>query len=346
MVRTPVAQQHQSRTPPQQFRTEFRCSPTSGRQWTVQVPITPVANPHAVQSKTEWRIDPQTGERWQVLTPSTDPLRQSSNQQSPYNFVQPSTGVAPNLSSNSHVETSQQFNQSSSQLLDQSNDVSLSRQERVAGIVSLLEGGGVTKKVPKVLELAKKCPTKWSKQATLANINLPLYAWGVLEEVEASLSGRSQAFQSTVILGKLRHLKNTLEVCCQNSTSQEYSGFGWTLAKDYSTKVHDEIDQGRDTWQDLKLEVKTSTLMAASMEHPRPTPKAPFEPKLGKKVENKDACRSYNTCSTESKCDFEVANPSKTCPRKHECSWCRANKNQSWNHQVTKCRNKAAHGSS
>ena len=230
----------------------------------------------------------------------------------------------------------------------QSNISNLSRTERVAGIVSLLEGGGGTKKVPKVLEFAKKCPTKWSKLATLNSINLPLYAWGVIEELESALSGRSQALPSSVVLGKLRHLKNTLEVCCQNSTPQEYTGYGWSLAKDYSTKVCDEVEQGRESWQDMKLEVKTSTLMSASMENPRPTPKAVFEPKkvVGKVVETKkDICTTYNKCSSENKCDYEVANPNKSCWRKHECTWCRTNKSQSWNHQESRCRNKAAGGS-
>ena len=153
-----------------------------------------------------------------------------------------------------------------------------------------------------------------------------------------------------MVLGKLRHLKNTLEVCCQNSTSQEFTGYGWSLAKDYSTKVCDEVEQGRDSWQDMKLEVKTSTLMSASMENPRPPPKAAFErfePKkvVGKVVEKKDICPSYNKCSSENKCDYEVANPTKSCWRRHECTWCRTNKNQSWNHQESRCRNKAAGGS-
>ena len=144
-------------------------------------------------------------------------------------------------------------------------------------------------------------------------------------------------------------MKNTLEVCCQNSTPQEYTGYGWSLAKDYSTKVCDEVEQGRESWQDMKLEVKTSTLMSASMENPRPPPKAVVEPKkfvgVGKAVEKKDICSTYNKCSSENKCDYEVANPTKSCWRKHECTWCRTNKSQSWNQQESRCRNKAAGGS-
>ena len=147
-----------------------------------------------------------------------------------------------------------------------------------------------------------------------------------------------------VVLGKLRHLKNTLEVCCQNSSSQDFGGYGWTLAKDYSTKLNDEIEQGKTTWQDVPLEVKTSTLMSASMENPRPPPR--YEVKKAKQTdEKKELCTTYNKCTTENKCEYEVANPSKSCLRKHECSWCRSNRNQSWKHQAWKCRNKSADGS-
>ena len=151
-----------------------------------------------------------------------------------------------------------------------------------------------------------------------------------------------------MVLGKLRHLKNTLEVCGHNSTSQDFTGYGWTwtLARDYSTKLNDEIDQGRATWQGMALEVKTSTLMSASMENPRPPPK--FEgrgledrkPNAPKAEEHKEVCTTYNRCSTEYKCDYKVSNPTKTCLKKHECSWCRTNKNQSWKHQ---CRNKVTY---
>ena len=355
MVRTPLnqarlEQQQQLVTPPQQqYRTEYRCSPTTGRQWSIQVPVDPSTDIPATQQCYEWRINAQTGDRYQILVPyQHQPPQQNcqvapvqtlpgQRQQLPFPGPQQNHGYSPDVTHH-NSDTS---HQTTSQL----HDASLSRHERVAGIVSLLEGGGGTKKVPKVLEFAKKCPTRWSKQATLNSINLPLYAWGVLEEVEASLSGRSQAMQSSVILGKLRHLKNTFEVCCQNSTSQDFTGYGWTLAKDYATKMNDEIEQGRETWQDMRLEVKTSTLMSASMENPRPAPR--FEPavKKVKQTEKKEVCPTYNKCTTENKCDYEVTNPTKTCLRKHECSWCRSNKNQSWSHQASRCRGKAADGS-
>ena len=255
-------------TPPQQYRTEFRCSPSTGRQWTVQVPVCSqsVPGPPAVVPPSyEWRIDRHTGEKFQV------PVAGQNSGQTPQFANNTSSGQHQFTSDVSRLDSSRL--QSETRVNDQTSNSTLTSHERVAGIVSLLEGGGGTKKGPKVIEFSKKCPTKYSKQATLSNINLPLYAWGVIEEIEAALSGRSQSMPSATVLGKLRHLKNTLEVCCQNSSSHDFTGYGWTLAKDYSTKLNDEIDQGRTAWQDIPLEVKTSTLMSATMENPRPLPK-------------------------------------------------------------------------
>ena len=208
----------------------------------------------------------------------------------------------------------------------------------MAGIVSLLEGG-TTKKQPKVIEFAKKCPSKWSKQATANNINLPLYAWGAIAELESSLSGRSQAMQESVLLGKLRLLKHTLEICCQNSSATDFSGYSWTLARDYASKVSDEVEQQLITWQDLDSGVRTASLVSAQMENPRPPPKFELKKNL-KPGEKKDTCTTYNKCTSEGKCDYEVANPDKSCQKKHECSWCIIHKKQSWRHQAWKCKNK------
>ena len=372
--------QQQVSTPPQSFRLEFRCSPRSGRQWQIQVPVSPLPSNPIPKPCYEWRIHPHTGDRYQVVVPTPQvgaPPRTSGMQMSrpmasqgcaqpqqpryaqqqlsgqQYSTQTASPNVTHLLNNSSNQQQQQQLPQ---QLPAQVHDHSrseMSRNERVAGIVSLLEGGagGSTRNVPKVLEFAKKCPTKWSKQATLSNINLPLYAWGVVEEVESALSGRSQAMEPGTILGKLRHLKNSLEICCQNSSSSEFGGYGWNLAKDYATKLTEEIDQGRSSWQDVQLEVKTSTLMSATMENPRPPLRQDPPPKgakgeggRGKPDDKKDLCTTYNKCQTEYKCEFEVSNPGRTCFKKHECNWCRTKKNQSWKHQELRCKNKLASG--
>ena len=338
-----------------QYKTEFRCSPTTGRQWTVQVPVKQPPTPKTPQTVLEWRINPITGERYQVPVLATGqhqvhvqtshPLSQDQFNLLPQQVHQQVHQPAGNTSFVYQQQPPTSPDNSNLHHHDQPSNTSLSRQERVAGIVSLIEGGGGTRKASKVIDFSKKCPTKWAKSATLSNINLPLYAWGVIEELEATLSGREESLPSSTVLGKLRHLKNTLEVCCQNSSAQDFTGYGWTLAKDYSTKLNDEIEQGKTSWQEVPSEVKTSTLMSASMENPRPQQK--FDPvKKPKATDDKrETCTTYNKCTVENKCEYEVANPSRTCQRKHECSWCKLHKNQSWKHQEWRCRNKGTSGS-
>ena len=153
--------------------------------------------------------------------------------------------------------------------------------------------GGTTRKQPKIIDFAKKCPARWSKQATMSNINLPLYAWGSVAEMESSLSGRSEAMQEGVMLGKLRHLQNILEVCCLSSSSTDFTGYGWTLARDYAAKVDNEVEQKLTSWQDMQAGVRTATLVSSQMEHPRPPP-PPREPRKVGGGEKKDVFTTYN----------------------------------------------------
>ena len=412
-------QQPPSRADLVSYRTEFRCSPTSGRQWQVRVPV-PNSSPQIIPSpsfRNEWRIHPHTGVSYQVQVPVHSPQahppmtpqgfppqsapqqpippqfpphqhlppqqqfppqqsmphqqqqirpqyyqQQVSNQaipsqtplqtsQLPSNHTQNSfqhhAGVAPSSSFLAGPEMSQGVQHSFSQYCEQQDgNSSLSRQERVAGIVSLLEGG-TTRKQPKIMDFVKKCPARWSKQATMNNINLPLYAWGSVAELESSLSGRAEAMSEGVLLGKVRHLQNILEVCCLSSSSTDFTGYGWTLARDYATKVENEVEQNLIQWKDMQVGVRTATLVSSQMEHPRPPP-PPREPKKAGTGtgtgEKKDVCSTYNKCKTEGKCEYEVAHPGKTCQRKHECSFCREKKKQSWKHQSWNCQNKPADG--
>ena len=143
-----------------------------------------------------------------------------------------------------------------------------------------------------------------------------------------------------VILGKLRHLKSTMEVCCLNSSSSEFTAYGWTLARDYATKVNSEVEQKLTTWKDMPAGVRTATLVSAQMENPRPASKPPTT--KTNPTEKKDLCTTYNSCATEGKCEYEVSHPDKRCNRKHECSYCMKHKKQSWKHQAARCKAKAA----
>ena len=119
------------------------------------------------------------------------------------------------------------------------------------------------------------------------------------------------------MLGKMRHFINTMEVCCLNSSVADFTAYGWVVAKDYASKIDEEVDQRQATWHDVQTKVDTATLLSAQLENPRPALKT-----QGTKVTTNEKkeflCTTYNTCKTEGKCEYEANNPDKKCNRKHE----------------------------
>ena len=287
--------------------------------------------PQAPTLKYEWRCDPRTGSMYQVQVHAA--AMPQPGQHQPQAVQSMGTPLF-------HQEQQPAWDQRQ-QLPSDSRSQQV--QDHVKGIVSLCEGGA-TKKSMKVIDFAKKCPAKWAKTAKLDNINLPLYSYGAITELEASLSGRSDPMPEGELLAKLRHLKNVYEVCCLNSTATEFSSYGWVLARDYAFKVENEVEQRFTTWLDMEPGVRTQTLVLTQMENPRPMFKKKNENEVDRKSERKDRCTTFNTCTTEGKCDWEVANPGRICQRKHECSWCQQNLKQSWKHQASKCLKKSSAG--
>ena len=206
------------------------------------------------------------------------------------------------------------------------------------GILTLVESG-VEGKKQKLLDFVKSCPVKWAKKVTIDNMNLPVYAYGVTAELTASLSGRGPELPPGVLLAKLQHLQNTLGVCCSNITEKEFGSYGWVLARDYAMKVQDRISQNLTSWEKLSADVQTSDLVASQMDCPGPATKKD-EGNKDMKQAAPQLCTTWNTCTTDRKCQYELEHPDRSCLRKHECSHCRSTKNQSHRHQAWKCPNK------
>ena len=129
--------------------------------------------------------------------------------------------------------------------------------EKMKGIVSLVEKGETTKKL-KLIDYVRNNPAKWAKKCTSDNVNLPGYFYGAVNELISSLSGRADSMSPEVLLSKLHHLQNVAQICCQNSTAQDFTGYGWTLARDYAFKVQDEVDQKLSDWRSMPSGVQTA----------------------------------------------------------------------------------------
>ena len=310
------------------FRVEYRCSPTTGRTWRVRIPVSPVHSPQKQAMVWEWRIDPHTGQHYQIEVPqNSQRCDMLSTPRRTHESYENHGYVAQNM----NIEPNPSLLQAPS-----SNGRQDKTQVSVAGIYRVDK----SKKTSSTVEFARNCPAKWAKTTTNNTINLPLYAWSTLAEIEAAMSGRLQPLNEGELIGKLRHLKNTMEVCCLNSSGTDFSTYGWTIAKDYAFKVEDEIAQGLATWQSMAPGIRTNSLVSAQMDCPRYTQK----PNRTDKEERIKVCTTYNKCKTKNKCEYEMQYPDKQCQRKHECSWCRSNSNQSNRHQEWDCKKKEASG--
>ena len=206
--------------------------------------------------------------------------------------------------------------------------------ERLRGIVNLSDSEGARKQ-NKLIDYVRRCPAKWCKQVKPTSMNLPVFGYGAVSELIDSMTGKTDQLPGTVLVAKLKHLKDVFEVCCINSTDSEFCEYGWTLARDYALKVQDKVDQQQHSW-DTHTGIQSDVLLSAQMEFPRPAKK-----EQAKVTADKPLCTTYNKCTTEGKCDYEVSS-GRACIRKHECSWCRKNKKQGNKHQETKCTYKVA----
>ena len=357
-------------------RTEYRCSPQSGRVYPVQVPVQPTP-PQTLPSvkRYEWRCDPHTGFKYQVELPATQQSPYASGQLPPPMPTPPPPPPVrkfewrcdPQTGNSYQVEvpaTPSQLQQqpqhlpswssqpgapqpaSLQQQYQRPEDFDQQLQKQMKGIVQLCEGG-VAKKAMKTIEFAKKGSAKWAKKVTVDSINLPLFTLGAISELESSLSGRTEKLSDDVFLAKLCHIKNYLDVCCLNSEPTDFKGYGWSIAKDYALKVEGEVEQNITSWEEMPGGVQTSQLLLAQMDCPKPSkPAAPtkgasgtYKEKEGPQVA-KARCPSFNSCKSKDKCEYEVSNPDKKCLFKHECNWCKNNLKQSWRHQEWNCQNK------
>ena len=328
-VRVPVKKSSNLKapTPQQLYRLEYRCSPSTGRVWQEHIPVN-TPSPRRQTYHLEWRVHPLTGETYQVEVPSAE----SFHSQEPRQL----SGDTPYKVTTSPGHRLYTSNAPHNQVQKNTEQPPVQQRDSVAGIYRLDKNP--TKKQSRVVDHAKLCPVKWAKNISSNNINLPLYIWGAIAELESSLSGRSTPMPDGELLGKMRHLKNIVEVCCLNSTSADFSTYGWAIAKDYALKVEDEVAQNLVNWGDMQHGVRTSSLVLAQMDCPRQS----FIKNNKTKDSEKDkiVCTTYNKCTTKGKCEYEVMHPDKTCQRKHECSWCKSNLNQSYKHQVWDCNKK------
>ena len=107
-----------------------------------------------------------------------------------------------------------------------------------------------------------------------------------------------------------------------------------------------------DTWlsfdQRYGSDRQPHELTAAEKELTTRVVKVPKQPKdedgKPKEETKKKTCNTWNSSSTEGKCEFEVQYEGRSCSRRHECSWCKEKGKKSLGHQRSFCRQRLAAG--
>ena len=249
--------------------------------------------------------------------------------------------VGPSHYSHSHLVEAPAVTQGYQGHHVQHNQNSLPPQDRSRGSTTFLDVSRATKKLSFV-DCLKRCPVKWAKDTNVRNMNLSAYGYAALAELESNMMNTSDPIPQADLLAKIRHTKNVFEVCCLNSKDSDFKGYGWVLARDYAAKVTNKVEQGYTTWDAMPPGVQTAELVSAQCDYPRLARNYDTKEVLDRDQDTrkKKICTTYNTCSVEYKCDYEVANPDKECQRIHECSWCRKHLKKGFKHQESRCKKK------
>ena len=110
------------------------------------------------------------------------------------------------------------------------------------------------------MDFAKKCPAKWAKETKPSSLNLSLYGYAAMAELESLLSCNGDpTISHAEIIARVRHVKNVYKVCCVNSDAKDFSSYGWVLARDYASKVENKVEQGIIHWQSMTVGCRQQT---------------------------------------------------------------------------------------
>ena len=291
-----------------------------------------------------WLIDPDTGRKVQMLVPcqlSSSKLRSSRQYSSQLEKPASSShsgrdlhcsdGFVTPLPSSVHRKSSLQ---SSSSIHSRTTN---SLQEEKQG------------KIPSIVQFARSCPVSWTSKVTSDKLNMGLWCWSFIADLLATRTGQASPLQPGELEARLQHYLNVLEIALQPGSSSDFDNHVWRVARLYAEKVQHKVDRG-DTWlgfdQRYGSDSQPHELMAAEKELATKPSKAPKQTKDEevKKDDKKRNCTTWNSSSTEGKCEYEVQYDGRSCSRRHECSWCKEKGKKSLGHQRSFCRQRLAAG--
>ena len=289
----------------------------------------------------QWVIDPETGLQVKMLVPSqlsfTKPKVSKQSSSQPVTFASSPDRTGDGFTTPlSHSEQGRRSQHSSSTF-----------PPRNSGALQDEKQG----KMPTIVQFARNCPVSWTSKITSDKLNLGLWCWSYMAELLATRTGQADPLPAGELEARIQHFLNVLEIALQPSAPADFDNHGWKVARLYAEKVQHKVERG-DTWLSFEQRYGSDSqpheLMAAEKELAPRVVKAPKQPKDedGKLKEEikKKTCTTWNSSSTEGKCEFEVQYEGRSCSRRHECSWCKEKGKKSLGHQRSFCRQRLAAG--
>ena len=290
----------------------------------------------------QWVIDPDTGRKVKMLVPcqlsSVKPKISKQSSSQPVRFA--SSPSIRDLQSGDGFATPLPSSRTSQQS-------SSSIPPRCSSVLQDDKQG----KMPTIVQFARNCPVHWTTKITSDKLNMGLWCWSFIAELLATSTGQASSLPPGELEARMQHFLNVLEIALQPSAPTDFENHAWKVARLYAEKVQHKIERG-DSWlgfeQRYGSDSQPHELMAAEKELAPKALKAPKQPKEEdvklKDGEKKRTCSTWNSSTTEGKCEYEVQYEGKSCSRRHECSWCKDKGKRSLGHQRSFCRQRIAAG--
>ena len=175
-------------------------------------------------------------------------------------------------------------------------------------------------------------------QLKSSNMNLALFSYGSIEHLLSLSNGTLPPVSKEEYNSRLQHILNVLEIACLGSVIRDFDSHSWRIAREYDSKILQDISMGFKTWLNLDKCIDSSAWQYARELVP---PKAKSD-QISNKTQNpsQKLCTTFNTFRKDG-CSFEFNNPGEQCVYLHACSKCRQKGYPNRPHKAINCRDNA-----
>ena len=90
-------------------------------------------------------------------------------------------------------------------------------------------------------------------------MNLALFSYGSIEHLLSLSNGTLPPVSKEEYNSRLQHILNVLEIACLGSGIRDFDTHSWRIAREYDSKILQDISMGFKTWLSLDKCIDSST---------------------------------------------------------------------------------------